>query len=73
MYLLLQLANLHVPQNIRHVMSVSCDRGKGTFTLLYCDDSLRLLRGNGNSLVVQVRVDVLQKLLAKRRAALVGQ
>lgn len=48
-------------------------RGKGTFTILYCDDSLRLLRGSNSSLVVQIRADVLQKLLTKRRLALEGQ
>jgi hypothetical protein len=48
-------------------------RGKGTFTIMYTDDSLRLLRGGGNSLVVQVRADVLQKLLVRRRATLEGQ
>jgi hypothetical protein len=40
---------------------------------MYTDDSLRLLRGAGGSLVVQVRLDVLQKLLVKRRSALEGQ
>ena len=48
-------------------------RGKGTFTIMYTDDSLRLLRGAGGSLVVQVRLDVLQKLLVRRRSALEGQ
>jgi hypothetical protein len=48
-------------------------RGKGTFTIMYTDDSLRLLRGAGGSLVVQVRLGVLQKLLVRRRAALEGQ
>lgn len=58
----------------RQTSLTSLGRGKGTFTILYCDDSLRLLRGSSSSsLVVQIRADALRQLLGKRRLALEGQ